>query len=871
MAQRRRPSRASVSVLGTAAFVAAVLLTTSPAPAGAAAGAAATAARGRPPVLLTALASGDSRPVRDMPLLPPQSASPVREGLPRHESALAPQASGVDSVRQTAAATVATPAVTSFEGTGNVDSVIPPDTDGAVGPNDYVELVNTHYQVFAKTGAPRTGPIESGQMWSAFSSSSTAASLCYSSAGGDGLVLYDRAADRWVFHELAFANGLFGPTGPYVGCFAVSQTGDPTGAYFVYAFLLSDSQLPDYPKLGIWGNSYYMSANMFTSVFASSGNPEVWAFDRSAMLAGPPANVQGVTFGGYVPSSYNTILPADVDGATAPPAGAPEIFAGLDFANNTTMGLWEFSQPDWSNPLAATFTGPTNIAVAAYSPLCNLSQDCLSQPGTTQRLDAISDRVMYRLAYRNFGDHDALAVVHSVNASSTGTQAGVRWYEFDRSLLNGQPVGGFSVGQQGTYAPDASTNRWMGSIAMDGAGDMALGYSAGSASVYPSMMFTGRLQGDPAGAMTVTEGTIQAGGGAQTGYNRWGDYTRMAVDPVDDCTFWYVGEYYSANSASQWQTRIGSFKLSGCTATPDFSLSVSPSSQTTLQGGTTAGYTLTINGTNGFASSVGLSVSGLPSDATASFVPNPATTTSTMTIATASTTPVGSYPLTITGTSGSLTHTATATLVVDPAGDFTLGADPTSQSVVQGSSTSYGITVNATGGFNGSVSLSATGLPSGATALFAPNPTTNTSTLSVATAPTTPAGTYAVTVTGTSGSLTHTVPITLVVTPTPQTVMSIVNMTAYGQLGTRKWVAWADVTVHDQNGNAVAGATVTFSFTGGTKATRTCTTDTSGYCSTANDVVSIPLSKHSETVTATKVAKSGATWDGVMWQATLTR
>src|SRR5262249_24792896 len=152
---------------------------------------------------------------------------------------------------------------------------------------------------------------------------------------------------------------------------------------------------------------------------------------------------------------------------------------------------------------------------------------------------------------------DALAVVHSVNASTSGTQAGVRWYEFDRPLSSGQPSGQFAVAQQGTYAPDNSTNRWMGSVAMDRTGAMALGYSATSNSLKPSIEFTGRLPGDPPGQMTVAEGTIQAGGGSQLCYNRWGDYTRMAVDPADDCTFWYVGEYYSASSGAQWQTRIG--------------------------------------------------------------------------------------------------------------------------------------------------------------------------------------------------------------------------------------------------------------------------------------------------------------------------
>ena len=799
---------------------------------------------------------------------------PTTEGPDRRRGKTAAKSAlVVDPVHQTAGATVAAPTVASFEGTSNVDGVVPPDTDGAVGPNNYVELVNQHYQVFSKTGVSLAGPVESGQMWSAFSSSSSAARLCNTNPGGDGIVLYDRAANRWLFSELAFTNGLLGPTGPFVECFAVSQTADPTGAYYTYAFLMSNSQLPDYPKIGIWGNSYYLSANMFSSVFATSGNPEVWAFDRNAMI-NHTAPVQDVTFGGFVPSTYNTILPADVDGATPPPAGSPEIFAGLDFANNTTMGLWQFSPVDWTNPGAATFSGPTNIAVAPYNTLCAGSPDCLPQPGTSQTLDAISDRVMYRLAYRNFGDHEALAVVHSVNAATSGTQAGVRWYEFDRALVNGQPSGNFTVAQQGTYAPDA-TNRWMGSIAMDGAGDMALGYSATSASVYPSIRFTGRLKGDPAGQMTVAEGTIQAGAGAQTGYNRWGDYTRMAVDPVDDCTFWYLGEYYSTSAPYQWQTRIGSFKLSTCAATPDYSLSVSPASQNAVQGSPTPGYAVTISPSNGFASSVTLSANGLPPGASAAFSPNPATSSSTLTISTSSTTPIGSYPFTITGTSGTLSHTAPATLVVNPAGTFILGASPPSQSVVQGSGANYAISATPAGGFSAPVTLSLSGLPAGASGSFSPNPAVTpgyASTLSVTTGPSTPIGTYSLTITGTSGTVTSATTVSLTVAANiANKVLHIAAMNGYYQVSSRNWKTWTDVTIDDQNGNPVSGVTVTFGFSGGASATRTCTTNTSGYCTTSGNKVTISLSKHSETITTTNVLKTGYTWNGTKFTGTLTR
>jgi hypothetical protein len=614
------------------------------------------------PVVGTALDQGTSPALRVMPRDQAQPQRPPREGLAHRAGSLAPKATVVaDPLRQSAAATIAAPAVASFEGTNNVDGVVPPDTDGAVGPDDYVELVNQHYQVFNKTGASLAGPIESAQMWSAFSSSSSAAKLCTTNPGGDGIVLYDRAADRWLFSELAFTNGLFGPTGPFVECFAVSKSGDPTGAYFVYAFLMSNNELPDYPKIGIWGNGYYLSANMFTSVFATSSNPEVWAFDRNAMISGPPATVQYVTFAGAVPSTYNTILPADVDGPTQPPAGSPEIFAGLDFANDTTLGLWQFSQVDWTQPGTATFSSsPTIVNVAPYNTLCGGSQDCLSQPGTSQKLDAISDRVMYRLAYRNFGDHEALVVNHSVNVALSATQAGVRWYEIDRAL----PGGSYVLAQQGTYAPDNTTSRWMGSVAMDGAGDIALGYSSASAAKYPSVNFTGRLRGDPAGQMTVAEGTIQTGGGSQTGYNRWGDYTRMAIDPADDCTFWYVGEYYSASAPDQWHTRIGSFRLSSCATTPDFSIGANPTSLS-LADGNSGVSTISTAVKAGSAATVNLSVGGAPAGATASLSPNSVTAggSSTLTVDAGTSAP-GSYILTVTGTEGTATHSTTLALTV---------------------------------------------------------------------------------------------------------------------------------------------------------------------------------------------------------------
>ena len=808
------------------------------------------------PLVSAAIAQGRSPRVRDIEGDRGASGAPAGAlHAPLHSADVPAQPHAPDRVRQGGGARTASPGATAFPGTGNIDGVVPPDPDGAVGPNNYVELVNTHYQVFNKAGTSLAGPIESAQLWSPFSASTSAAQLCYTNPGGDGIVLYDRGANRWLIAELAFANGLFGPGGPFVECFAVSQTGDPTGAYYVYAFLMDANNLPDYPKIGIWGNSYYLSANLYSSVFAASGNPAVWAFDRTAMLTG--GSPQSVEFAYYVPSTYNTILPADVDGAAQPAADEPEVFAGLDFANNATLGLWEFSPVNWANPGAATFTGPIDLSVAPYSTLCGLSQDCLAQPGTTQLLDAISDRVMYRLAYRNFGDHEAFVVDHTVNVSTTGgNQAGVRWYEIDRAVANGEPSGNFSIAQQGTYAPDGD-NRWMGSMAVDGAGDIALGYSVDSSSLDPSIAFTGRLKCDPLNQMTVAETMVQQGTGVQTGYNRWGDYTRMAVDPVDDSTFWYVDEYYSASSPDGWVTAIGSFKLpSSCSQGPDTIpptvALTSPAAGSYVHGTVTVAANASDDQT---VASVQFLVDGAPL-ATVTSPPYQASW-STSTVAT------GSHTIEAIATDGAgLTGTDSRVVTVDNTPPTVNLTSPTAGANVSGT-----VQMTATAADVGSgvakVDFLVDGkvVGTGTTAPYSAPWATTTYTNG--------AHTVAARATDLAGNVTTSASANVTVQNASSQVLHIAAMNGYGQLRSSTWRAWADVTVVDQTGKAVAGVTVTFTFSGGTAATRTCTTNTSGYCSTSGNRVTVPLPL-SETIVTTKVAKSGWTWNGVEFGVVIT-
>jgi hypothetical protein len=305
--------------------------------------------------------------------------------------------------------------------------------------------------------------------------------------------------------------------------------------------------MPDYPKFGVWHDGYYMSSNNFGNLgFANNG---AYGFDRTAMLAGDPDAVR-ISFtlqaGG---GGFNTIYPADCDG-TLPPAGTPNYFGFIKRSSPQYFGIYEF-QADFANPANSTFGNLIQLPVTSFS-----SQlDGIPQLGTNRVLETLSDRLMYRIQYRRFNGYDAMVANHSVNAGSN--RAGVRWYEFRKT------TGNWSIYQEGTYAPSDGHSRWMGSIAMDTAGSIALGYSISSSTIYPGIRYTGRLINDPPGQMTIAEKTMVDGGGCQTGIwsgrSRWGDYSAMSVDPANPTTFWYSQEYYASTSTSSWRTRIGSF------------------------------------------------------------------------------------------------------------------------------------------------------------------------------------------------------------------------------------------------------------------------------------------------------------------------
>ena len=449
------------------------------------------------------------------------------------------------------------------QGTFTVQSA-PPDTTGAVGRTQYVQWVNSSFAVFNKsTGAVVYGPVPGNTLWSGFGG------VCETRNDGDPIVQYDKAADRWIMTQFAVPTN-----GPFMQCMAVSQTSDATGGYNRYAFQYTGFN--DYPKLGVWPDAYYITFNMFNAAGTAFLGSQVCAYNRAAMLAGTAATQQCV----QLSSAFGGVLPADLDGSTAPPASSPNYLIN---GGTNNLNLWKF-KVDWATPANTRLTGPTSIPVTAFNVACG-GATCIPQPGTTQQLDSLSDRMMYRLAYRNFGDHESLVVTHSVQAGTT--PSAIRWYEIRNP--NGTPT----VFQQSSYAPDTGS-RWMGSVAMDKMGNMAVGYSISSSTIKPSLRYSTRLATDPLNTLS-NETTVVAGGGSQLAtLSRWGDYTQMSVDPIDDCTFWYTGQYLKVNGTFNWSTRIASFKMPNCgAATP---LATTSPANATVAAGSTASFSVTASG-----------------------------------------------------------------------------------------------------------------------------------------------------------------------------------------------------------------------------------------------------------------------------------
>ncbi|HEY6119857.1 MAG TPA: carboxypeptidase regulatory-like domain-containing protein, partial [Pyrinomonadaceae bacterium] len=475
-----------------------------------------------------------------------------------------------------------------FEGLADTDNgaslVNPPDTVGAVGPNHYVQAVNNRVRIFNKAGVPLTPPFTQSSLFTSLYPQ--IGGICATNNQGDPIVLYDRMADRWQISQFAFTAQT---TPPYHQCIAVSQTGDPTGAYYVYDFVLPGNQFPDYPKLGAWSDAYYMSTREFTNggPFAGEG---AFAFDRKKMLLGDPTATLIYFSAGSLSLSSSGMLPTDFEGITPPPAGAPNVFAIYTSATfgdpqGDAVRLFNF-HADFAVPLNSTFTErpESPIAVAAFDPRNPNGRIDIEQPPPSvvaaDSVDAIGDRLMFRLAYRNRGGVESLVTNHTVNVSGLAPntpatyQAAARYYELRRTT----PAGPFSVYDQATFSPDAGngvngTNRWMGAADIDNSGNLAVGYSVSSLTVVPGIRYAGRSAGF-LGGLDEGEATLFAGQGTQSASgNRWGDYSGLSVDPTDDCTFWYTNEYYpTGNTTFNWKTKVGSFTVATCTAPPQGTL-----------------------------------------------------------------------------------------------------------------------------------------------------------------------------------------------------------------------------------------------------------------------------------------------------------
>jgi len=418
--------------------------------------------------------------------------------------------------------------IRSFDGVGNVNSVYPPDTDGDVGPNHYFQMINLSFAIWDKEGNKLYGPVDNSTLWAGFIGPWT------STNDGDPIILYDEGADRWMASQFAINT----PNNTHWQLVAVSETSDPLGAYHRYAFQMT--AFNDYPKMGVWPDAYYATFNMFGGYVRAS----VAAFERDSMLVGAPARMVYYDQS----SSKFSMLPADFDG-TPPPSGAPCYFAHLNTYTNQNLEIFEFDV-DWTDPNNSSFSMVNTLNTASFSP----NTGGVPQPGTGTELDALQQMLMFRLQYRNFGTHEVLLANHTVNA---GGREGVRWYEVRKDAAD------WYIYQQGTYSPD-SESRWMGSIAMNGNGDIAIGYSKSSSSTHPSVCYTARYADDPPGEMTIEEIMVKEGTSSQSGVSRWGDYACLSVDPEDDSTFWFTTEY----RGNGWKTRIASFDL-GALQDPD--------------------------------------------------------------------------------------------------------------------------------------------------------------------------------------------------------------------------------------------------------------------------------------------------------------
>jgi predicted outer membrane repeat protein len=451
--------------------------------------------------------------------------------------------------------TPAPPTTRNFKGLDSqaVGQGWPPDTNGDVGPTYYIEMVNTGLGIFRKSDGMMLVQLSLDQFFKAANSGTD----CDSKNAGNPVVVYDSMADRWIVSD-------FTTTGPdFYECIGVSRSGDPVaGGWYYYAVHTGTNNIfPDNPKLGVWLDGIYMSANLYDdSSIPTYLGVRLWALNRSDLESG--ATLRSISFDATDnPTFDGSLLPSNLRGATLPPAGRENIFTELYYDSNgntgSKIGIRKF-HVDWATPANSTLS-PTTIQVTV--PAYTLAPASVASKNG-ENITTLNDRLMMQNQYRNIGGIESLWLTHSVDNGSG--VAAIRWYQFTVTggSIPSEPV------QSNTFSPDGD-NRFIPSLAVNGNGDMAIGYSVSSSTLFPAIRYAGRLGSDPLGSLTWGEQSLVEGSGSQTGGGgRWGDYSAMTVDPTDDCTFWYTNEYYEASSQLNWQTRIGSFRLPSCASAP---------------------------------------------------------------------------------------------------------------------------------------------------------------------------------------------------------------------------------------------------------------------------------------------------------------
>ena len=517
------------------------------------------------PTVNHAVASGISAPLRDLAKLPRAPQYGFHEANPVDRIPMRPGASVVDRVEQNTAGSSANYSVgINVLGLGNgfpnfTMRVAPPDTDMAVGDTQLIEYVNLSWEVFDKSGNPLIGPFDGNSLWA----SGIPGTLCANNDSGDPIVKWDRVAHRWLLFQNVFVS-------PYAICIAISTSADATGTYYVHQFSIPGNGFPDYQKIGVWPTGYFQANNNFGVNKSGYVGSQICAYNRVKLLAGDASAEQQCV---QLNANDYSLLPGDVDSPTPPPAGQDEfLIGGLGRVDTSHLSVYSY-HVDFATPAHSFVTGNNNsqlLSIAGFTPACysqlhTWGGNCIPQKGISDLLNSLGDRLMYRLAYYNDTSFFPTPKQHwyvNFDVAASGGQIGVRWMEFATPQTVVGPTA-LTILQQGTYAPDTNW-RWMGSVARDQNNDVLVGYSASGSNLYPSIFIAGRTPADTLGTLE-NEVSVVTGTGSQPGSNnRWGDYSAMQIDPVDNCTFWYTTEYYMVTQVFAWSTRIASAKFSGC-------------------------------------------------------------------------------------------------------------------------------------------------------------------------------------------------------------------------------------------------------------------------------------------------------------------